>query len=49
MYKDNSVAVVVPAYNEEELIGLTLAGMPEYVDSIIVTDDASTDGTVARV
>ena len=49
MYKDNSVAVVVPAYNEEELIGLTLAGMPEYVDSIIVTDDASTDDTVARV
>ena len=49
MYKDNSVAVVVPAHNEEELIGLTLAGMPEYVDSIIVTDDASTDDTVARV
>ena len=49
MYKDNSVAVVVPAYNEEELIGPTLAGMPEYVDSIIVTDDASTDDTAARV
>lgn len=49
MYKGNSVAVVVPAYNEEELIGLTLAGMPEYVDSIIVTDDASTDDTAARV
>jgi glycosyltransferase involved in cell wall biosynthesis len=49
VYKGNSVAVVVPAYNEEELIGLTLAGMPEYVDSIIVTDDASTDDTAARV
>jgi len=49
MYKDHSIAVVVPAYNEEELIGLTLAGMPEYVDSIIVTDDASTDDTAARV
>ena len=49
MYKGNSIAVVVPAHNEEELIGLTLAGMPEYVDSIIVTDDASTDDTVARV
>ena len=49
MYKDNSVAVVVPAYNEEELIGLTLSGMPEYVDSIIVADDASTDDTAARL
>jgi len=49
MYKGNSVAVVVPAYNEEELIGPTLADIPDYIDSIIVTDDASTDDTAARV
>jgi len=49
MYKGSSVAVVVPAYNEEELIGPTLADIPDYIDSIIVTDDASTDDTAARV
>ncbi|GAF91385.1 unnamed protein product, partial [marine sediment metagenome] len=49
MYKGNSIAVVVPAHNEEELIGPTLADVPDYVDSIIVTDDASTDDTAARV
>lgn len=48
MYKGNSIAVVVPAYNEEDLIGPTLTDIPDYVDSIIVIDDASTDETAAR-
>jgi glycosyltransferase involved in cell wall biosynthesis len=48
MYRDSSVAVVVPAYNEERLIEATLEGVPLFVDSIIVVDDGSTDGTVER-
>lgn len=35
----------MPAYNEERFIGQVLAGLPAYVDKIIVVDDCSTDGT----
>ena len=45
MYKGLRVAVVVPAYNEEALIGTTVATMPDLVDHIVVVDDASTDAT----
>lgn len=45
MYRGLSVAVVVPAHNEELLIGRTVSMMPSFVDHIIVVDDASSDGT----
>ena len=45
MYKDNKIGVVIPAYNEEALIGDTLSGIPSYVDRIIVINDASRDST----
>lgn len=49
MYKNHSVAVVVPAYNEESQIESTLKGMPAYVDAILVVDDGSTDKTADAV
>jgi glycosyltransferase involved in cell wall biosynthesis len=45
MWQERTVAVVVPARNEARLIGRMLARVPDYVDLIVVVDDASTDGT----
>ena len=45
MYRDLRVAVVVPAHNEELLVGTVVSTMPDYVDHVLVIDDASTDGT----
>lgn len=48
MYKDLVVAVVVPAHNEQALIGLTISSMPAFVDHVIVVDDCSSDDTSER-
>lgn len=45
MYRDKRIAVVVPAYNEENKIGPMLDGLPDIVDTIYVIDDCSTDRT----
>ena len=49
MFEGKRVAVVIPAYNEEQLIAPTVSGVPEFVDRIFVVDDRSKDGTVAAV
>jgi glycosyltransferase involved in cell wall biosynthesis len=45
MYREKTIGVVVPAYNEERLIAQAVDSIPDFVDCIIVVDDGSSDST----
>ena len=45
MINNKTIAVVVPAYNEEKQIGRVIETMPDFVDRIVVVNDCSTDKT----
>jgi glycosyltransferase involved in cell wall biosynthesis len=49
MLFEKTIAVVVPAYNEETQIGKVLDTMPDFIDKIIVIDDLSKDATIKIV
>jgi len=49
MLKNKTIAVVVPAYNEEIQIIMVIESMPEFVDRIVVVNDCSTDNTAQVV
>jgi glycosyltransferase involved in cell wall biosynthesis len=42
------VAVVVPAYEEAQLVAETIRGIPDFVDLVVVVDDCSSDDTADR-
>jgi len=49
MYHDKTVCVVIPAHNEATQILRVLTTLPEWVDHIVVVDDASADTTAGVV
>jgi len=49
MYKNQKIVVVLPAYNAELTIEKTFNEIPlEFVDEVILCDDASTDQTISK-
>lgn len=45
MIGENRIAVVIPAYRAADTIAAVVQGLPAFVDTIIVVDDASPDTT----
>ena len=48
MYRDKTISLVIPCYNEEEGLRQLLPKIPDIVDEVLIVDNASTDNT-ARV
>jgi glycosyltransferase involved in cell wall biosynthesis len=49
MLNNKTIAVVVPAFNEEKQIGMVIETMPGFVDRIIIVNDCSKDLTAGIV
>ncbi len=49
MINNKTIAVVVPAYNEETQIAVVIDTMPDFVDRIIIVNDCSKDKTAEIV
>jgi dolichol-phosphate hexosyltransferase len=45
MYKGQSITIITPCLNEEQGVEKILRAMPDFVDEVIVVDNASTDRT----
>jgi glycosyltransferase involved in cell wall biosynthesis len=48
LLRETGVAVIVPAWNEEETIGGVVGGCARFADLVVVADNGSTDRTAAR-
>ena len=46
MINGKRIAIVLPAYNAEKTLLATVQEIPDVVDTTILVDDHSTDGTV---
>ncbi|WP_324760552.1 glycosyltransferase [Haloarcula sp. GH36] len=49
MYRDHTIAAVVPAYNESGFVGDVIDGLPPFLDRAYVVDDGSTDDTWSEI
>ncbi len=47
MYRNHTIGLLIPAYNEAENLGGVLASVPDYVDHVLVVNDGSSDQTAS--
>lgn len=48
MRNQKTVAVIIPAFNEEQSIAKVISAIPKWVDDVLVVDNGSTDQTIQR-
>lgn len=46
MRNNKTVAVIIPAFNEEQSIAKVISAIPNWVDDVLVVDNGSTDQTI---
>lgn len=49
MLNNNKIAIAIPCYKVEQHLPQVVAGLPDFVDSILLVDDCSPDGTGALI
>lgn len=49
MYREHTIAAVIPAYNESGFVGTVIDELPTIVDRAYVIDDGSTDDTWSEI
>lgn len=49
MLNNKTIAVVIPAYNEESQIKMVIESMPSFVDRLVIVNDCSKDNTSQKV
>ncbi len=49
MLEEKTIGVVIPAYNEGDLINKVMSTMPDFVDTMIIVNDGSADDTRDRI
>ena len=47
MYRDKTISLVIPCYNEEEGLRQLLPKIPDIVDEVLIVNNASTDNTAS--
>lgn len=49
VYRRNRICIIIPVFNEEDMIAHVLSTLPRFVDAVVVVDDGSTDSSVEKV